>query len=169
LLLCNCLGFRRFGGSAVQPFSGRSSVGEFRMSGCSLRGAQLDNPLEFSLYHFARKAARHDWLACRDGRSGDTFPVHAIEGEAPTARRVAFFIPGSRPTHGIVLSGKIAPDERFMPAGKAIARFAIQRAGHEGKSDRLNEQTESEGTDLQDKILLQLRNTAQQVSRRAAG
>jgi hypothetical protein len=62
------------------------------------------------------------------------------------------------------LSGKIAPDERFVSGGEAIARFAKQCAGYEGKSDRLNEQTESAETGLQGKILLQLRNAAQQVS-----
>ncbi len=49
-----------------------------------------------------------------------------------------------------------------MPGGETIPRFATDGASEESKSDRLNEQTESEN--LQSKILLQLRNAAQQVS-----
>ncbi len=164
-MLRNCLRFRRFGSSAVQPFPGRNSVSEFRVGRGSLRSGQLDNALEFSPRHFTRKAARHNWLACGDGRSGDTFPVYAIEGEAPTPGRVAFFIAGSRPGHSVVLSGKIAPDERFMPGGEAIPRFPKQRSGDERKGDRLNKHAQSQ--DLQAKILLQLRNAAQQVSGRS--
>jgi hypothetical protein len=51
-----------------------------------------------------------------------------------------------------------------MPGGVAITGVGENCAGDESKSDRLNEQTESAGTDIQRKILLQLRNAAQQVS-----